>query len=255
MHRTPRAHARAPRPRSASRRAPVSFWNMLDAILCEFEGVLAETHALRRRALQQSFADEHLVLPDAVYAAHCAGPPSSYAVRNALAVLGEPDRDEAGVELLVLRAERHFAALAGAGVSLSPGARGFLEAAAGSVRLAIVTRMSRRTVEALLELAGLDGVFECLIAAEDTPLPKPAPHGYRKALARLARRRPLAREGVIALEDGAVGAAAAHAAGLRCITVGPGAAFTAAEATIPSLAGHSPSTLEALVEPREEIVR
>jgi HAD superfamily hydrolase (TIGR01509 family) len=228
---------------------------MLDVVLCEFEGVLADTSALRRRALQRSFADESLALADAEYDAHCAGLPLEGAIRAGLRAAGI-ERDDTGVEVLRLRAERHFAELAGKGVSLATGAREFLDRAQGATRLALVTRASRREVEFVLGLAGLDGAFECIVAAEDVLAPKPAPEGYRRALERLARRRPLARERAVALEDGPAGVRAARGAGVRCIVVGtlPAHIQVEADAALPSVAGHSPSTLDALLNHREETV-
>lgn len=230
---------------------------MLDAMLCEFEGVLADTRALRLRALQCSFAEEGLSVPDAVGGADCAALPVEDAVRAALDAAGAA-RDETGVALLALRAERQFAELAGAGVTLAPGAREFLEHARGRVRLALVTRAPRRVVEHVLALdSGLEAAFECIIAAEDAPASKPSPAPYRRALTRLARRRAVAVEHVLALEDGLAGLRAARAAGVRCVAIGPLPAHVQAEAdaATPSLVGHTPSTLEALLAgAREEIL-
>jgi beta-phosphoglucomutase-like phosphatase (HAD superfamily) len=103
-------------------------------------------------------------------------------------------------------------------------------------------------VEFVLSLAALDGVFECVVAAEDVRSPKPSPEGYRRALERLARRgaNPAA---TLALEDGAPGIAAARALALRCVAVGDVPAHHAvqADAYLPSLAGQSPASLESLV--------
>jgi HAD superfamily hydrolase (TIGR01509 family) len=227
---------------------------MLDAVLCEFEGVLADTQALRWRALERSFADEEIALPEAAAAAS-AGHPTESAVRAALRAAGV-ERDEPGVELLRLRAERYFAELAGKGIVLVPGAREFLETAHGATRLALVTRASRGIVEFTLRLAGLDAAFACIVSADDVSLPKPASTAYESAIARLARRRPLSLERALALEDGVAGIRAARGAGLRCIAVGtlPAHVRLEADAAVFSLAGHSPATLDALTSHREEIV-
>ena len=228
---------------------------MLDAVLCEFEGVLADTAGLRADALRESLADEGIVTSRTQLADACGGLPPRTAVTAALALCGE-ERDETGIDVLVLRAERHFAAAAGKGLTLAAGAREFLERAAGRVRLALVTRASRRDVEFVLSLAGLDAAFECVVAAEDTAEPKPSANAYERALERLGRRRLVQLDRAVALEDSTVGLRAARAAGLRCIMVGPLPAHLAAEADalLPSLAGQTPATIGALLSHRTETV-
>jgi HAD superfamily hydrolase (TIGR01509 family) len=204
---------------------------------------------MRREALARALADEGLS-PDARTLDTVAALPTRAAAATAVA-RARRGGDDTAVELATLRAERHFAALIGKGVSLAPGARELLGAAAGVARLGLVTRASRREVEFVLALAGLDGAFECIVAAEDVASPKPSPEGYRRALERLARRRAAPPAGALALEDAAAGVRAARAAGVACVAVGPFAAYEAleADAAVPSLAGHSLSTLAALVLP------
>jgi beta-phosphoglucomutase-like phosphatase (HAD superfamily) len=229
---------------------------MIDAVLCELEGVLVETADLRRRALQRSLGDEGLTLTDEQFDEHCAGLPLQTSVRAALAALHTP-HDETMVDLLALRAERQFTALAAQGIALAPGAREFIERSQGVAPLAIVTRARRREVEVVLSLANLESAFECVVAAEDAQQPKPSPRGYVLAIERMSRRRPVRRERALALEDGPAGLRAAHAAALRCVVVSPQAWQFAeeAESWIPSMAGQTPATLDALVTRREETVR
>jgi len=228
---------------------------MIEAVLCELEGVLVDTFAMRRRALRESFATEGLALPDDACAAFCTGRSTDDAVRAALDAL-HASLDEVAITLLVLRADRRFAELAGHGLLLAPGALELIERSHGSARLALVTRASRREAELLLAPAGLDAAFECIVCAEDAPAPKPSPAPYAHTLDRLARKRPVARERVIALEDGLAGVRAAHAAGVRCIAVGalPVDARAEADAAIPTLAGQSPSSLGTLITQAEEII-
>src|ERR687886_281975 len=171
---------------------------MVDAVLCELEGVLVETAELRRRALQRSLSDEGLTLTDEQFDEHCAGLPLESSVRAAIATLRTP-HDETLVDLLALRAERQFTSLAAQGIVLTPGAREFVERTQGVAPLAIVTRARRREVRLVLSLASLDSAFECIVAAEDALQLKPSPRGYLLALERLSRRRPLMRERALAL--------------------------------------------------------
>lgn len=222
---------------------------MPSVLLLEFEGVLVDTRAMRREALARALAEEGLA-SDVRGREDAAGLPTRGAAAAAVARAGRAG-DETLAELVTLRAERHFAALLGKGVSLAPGARELVGAAAGATRLGLVTRASRREVEFVLALAGFDAAFECVVAAEDVASPKPSPEGYRRALDRLARRRAVRPTDALALEDAAAGARAARAAGVPCVAVGPLAAHEAleADAAVPSLAGQSLSTLAALVAP------
>jgi haloacid dehalogenase superfamily, subfamily IA, variant 3 with third motif having DD or ED len=217
-------------------------------LLCEFEGVLADTRAQRRRAMKESFADEGMALPESLYEKYCAGLPVEAAVEAALSALGN-EKDGALQTLLALRARRHFASHAASGVTLSRGAATFVETAQASARIALVTRATRREMELMLGLAGLDAAFECVICAEDAPAPKPSGAPYTAALERLGRRRGVKRDSVIAIEDTLAGIHAAHDAGVRCIVVGapPAHQRSEADAAVDAIAGHSPATLEALV--------
>ena len=222
---------------------------MPSALLVEFEGVVVHTHAARRDALARALRDDGVVLGDAQYDACCAGRDVASAVRAAARLAARP-LDETALDLAALRAERHFAEAIGKGVTLAPGARDFLEDAAGRARLGVVTRASRREVEFVLALASLDALFECVIAAGDAES-KPSPAPYERAIARLSRRRPLRPADALALEDSPLGARAARAAGVPCVVVGAeldtASALAVADAAVASLEGETLASLAALV--------
>jgi beta-phosphoglucomutase-like phosphatase (HAD superfamily) len=228
---------------------------MIDAVMCELEGVLIDSSAQRCRALQHSLADEGLTLSDTTYYEHCAGRNTDIAVQNALRVLGKDD-DGALATLLVLRSNDHFARLAASGVLLAPGAVEFLESVRASTRAAVVTRATRREAELMLAVAGLDSAFDCLICAEDAPAPKPSGAPYEAALARLGRRSAVDRRRAVALEDGVDGIRASVAARVRCIAVGalPAHELIGADGVVASIVGETPASLEALLVRVEENV-
>jgi beta-phosphoglucomutase-like phosphatase (HAD superfamily) len=227
---------------------------MLDVVLCELEGVLADTEPLRQEALRRSFADEQLELTPAIYNAHCFALPVESAVRAALRALA-CERDHTGIELLTVRATRYFSDLASRGFMLAPGAREFLEHTQSSARLGLVTRATRRETELLLSFADLETTFECIITEEEAIFPKPAPAPYVRALERLSRRSTFPKH-AIALEYGVPGIHAARTAGLACIAVGtlPAHIQVEADAALPSLAGQTVASLKALLIARKETV-
>jgi len=221
----------------------------LDAILMEFDGVLADTAVARRDALLAVLLEDGIVLSTADYRDRCAGLSTTDAVRGALARCGV-SLDETGVELLALRVDRAFSAQVSKGVVLADGAREAVERLAVRARLGIVTRANRRDVELVLSLAQLEHLFSCVIGAEDVYPSKPSPAPYLAALRRLERRRPVSPSGlVIALEDGRHGIRSAAAAGLRCIAVGDLPAHVAmeADAIVPAITGLDVAAIEQLI--------
>lgn len=215
------------------------------AVLLELEGVVVRTHALRREALQVALAGDGLALPTATVDDVCQGTPVRAAVR-ACHAREDPAVDETTIDLAVLRAEKAFASLVAGGATLVDGAVEGLTALHARGRLGVVTRATRREAELMLSLAELTWLFEFVITSDDVPLaPKPSCDPYARALARLARRRPIDPRRVMALEDGRDGIRSARAAGLRCLAAGDVPAFRALDADgyLPSLRG---VTLESL---------
>jgi beta-phosphoglucomutase-like phosphatase (HAD superfamily) len=110
----------------------------------------------------------------------------------------------------------------------------------------------------VLALAGLEAHFACVVTADDVPAPKPAPDGYRLALARLARRGGAAPAATVAFEGDAAGVAAARAARVRVVQVehlassaqraAPRRGATAPDARLATVAGLTPGSLAALLD-------
>jgi HAD superfamily hydrolase (TIGR01509 family) len=220
---------------------------MVDAVLFEFDGVVADTRAARCRALLDSLEHDGVTLNESEYLEHCAAMPVRASIRAAFA-LRQLAADETAIELAALRAERRFATLVETGLSLAVGASALIESLHGQTRLGIVSRASRRDIEATLAIAFLDHAFEFVIAQDDAYQPKPSPAPYVAALERLARRRTVTARNVIALEDGPVGIRSAKSAGLRCAVVGalPVHLAVDADALIPSLVGQTVASLDAI---------
>ncbi|MBK6486509.1 MAG: HAD family phosphatase [Gemmatimonadetes bacterium] len=222
---------------------------VLEAVLMEFDGVLADTAHARRDALTGVLAEDGLQLSDSDYRDGCAGLSTTDAVREATERCGATI-DATGLELLALRVDRAFSDHVGKGVVLVDGAREAVERLAARVRVGIVTRASRRHVEFVLNLGQMEHLFACVIGSEDVDPPKPAPAPYLAALGRLEQRRPIRSDGlVVSLEDGLGGIRAARAAGLRCIAVGnlPAHVAMEADACIPAITGIDTAVVEQLI--------
>lgn len=216
-------------------------------LLLEFEGVLADTAPLRERALAEALAVDGITL-NAALLHHAAGLATEDAVRRIRDAAGAPD-DPTAVELARLRAERTFAERAGKGLTLQPGVRVALERLSAIARLALVTRASRREVEFVLGLAGLDAAFRPIVTSEDAAPAKPARAPYALALKRVAELFPGQVLRGLAVEDAVAGVRGAREAGLITVIVGsvqPQDAMEA-DAWVESLADLTPERVRTLM--------
>jgi HAD superfamily hydrolase (TIGR01509 family) len=98
------------------------------------------------------------------------------------------------------------------GVTVLPGARAALRWTADRPR-ALVTGSSRVEVSQVLPRIGPEAAFSVIVAAEDVPRSKPAPDGYRAAIAALG----LTPAECLVIEDSMAGIAAGRSAG--CMVV------------------------------------
>ena len=191
---------------------------MIDAVLVEWDGVLADTGAARRDALLRALADEGVAWSAEAYDDQGAG----LDVQHAAGIAVERARgdDPALVDLVVLRAGREFTERLARGVSLAPGAAEFLRATEPRARLAIVSRASRAETDLFLRLSALDGMMACVFTADDVLQPPPSPELYDQAAAHLARTRRVRREHTVALVGTTPAIRAARAAGVHVLAVG-----------------------------------
>jgi HAD superfamily hydrolase (TIGR01509 family) len=117
----------------------------------------------------------------------------------------------------VLKNQRYKELVESGALPLRPGVRElFDECGAAGTRMAVVTTTSRGNVAALLG-AHLGPQwrdrFAAVVCAEDAPVKKPDPRAYRLVLERLQLRA----EQTVAIEDSAMGLAAATAAGIPVV--------------------------------------
>jgi len=96
-----------------------------------------------------------------------------------------------------------------------PGALELVRALAGRTPIGVASNSPRVILDIALQRAGLTGAFGAVIAADEVPVPKPAPDLYLAAC-RLLGADPSAS---VAFEDTPTGAAAARAAGMWVVGV------------------------------------
>ncbi len=209
---------------------------MLDAVLLEWEGVLADTGAARREAMLRALADEGVAWTAAAYDTCCGGLDVLASATTALARTGRSDATLA--DLVALRATRGFAERLAQGFTMRPGAAQFIGAAEHRARLAIVTRASRAETEIALRLSGLGPAITVVVTSDDVLDPPPAPAAYVHALRQLTRTRAARSDRVVALVGSSAAVRAARSAGVRALAVGaPAHVALDADAAVDGLAG------------------
>ena len=229
----------------ASAAAPGLISGMADGVLLDWEGVLADTADARREALRRALGDEGIAFDDVAYDHRCAG----RSVRAAASLLLATRADDAPlVELVAMRAEREFAQRLAQGFAVDPEASRFAELAQLRAPLVVVTASGRAECDIALRLAGLHDSCAAIVTADDVVGDAPSRLSYERAIAHLDRRRPVKRERVVVLATASPHIRAAHEAGLRTIAVGvPAHVALDADATVPSLAGVTVDTVDALL--------
>jgi beta-phosphoglucomutase len=192
----------------------------LQAIVFDFDGVIADSERLHLRAYQDVLAPEGLPLSDEDYYARYLG----YDDVGVFRTLGR-DRgvamEDGRVASLVARKGERYDQLAAAGQMLFPGAADFIRAAAAEVPIAIASGALTREIEEILERAGLLTLFPVIVGADQTERSKPHPEPFATAFARLKAHvgRDLQPWRAVAIEDSKWGLISARAADLRCVAV------------------------------------
>jgi beta-phosphoglucomutase len=225
----------------------------LQAVIFDFDGVIANSEPLHLRAFQRALGEDGIVLTAEEYYARYLG----FDDVGAFAALA---RDR-GLELsrehladLVARKGRHLQEMMDDGEVLFPGAADFIRATAAAVPIAIASGALRHEIDEIIDAAGLARLFSAIVASGDTPESKPSPAPYRLAFDRLKHVAPdLEAHRCVAIEDSRWGLVSAAGAGLRCIGVTTSYAageLTDAEMVVDGLHSLTVSALDDLVAGR-----
>lgn len=192
----------------------------LQAIIFDFDGVIANSERLHLLAFQQTLDGTPLTLASDAYYAHYLGFDDHGVFRQLAADQGQR-LDQGALDALVAAKGHRYDALAAAGEMLFPGAAAFIRAAAAHVPIAVASGAQTHEIDDVLGKAGLRAHFLAVVGADQTPNSKPAPDPYLEAFARLGRitGRGLLPTRTVAIEDSRWGLESARAAGLRTVAV------------------------------------
>lgn len=192
----------------------------LQAIVFDFDGVIADSERLHLRAYQEILAPEGITMSTEDYFARYLGY-DDVGVFKALGRDHDVPMDDRRVADLIERKGHRYEALATAGEMLFPGAADFIRTAAAAVPIAIASGALTHEIEEVLERAGLLSLFPVIVGADQTERSKPHPDPYQSAFARLRSHsgHDLLGSRTVAIEDSRWGLVSARAAGLRSVAV------------------------------------
>jgi beta-phosphoglucomutase len=211
----------------------------LRAIVFDFDGVIANSEPRHFRSYRDVLAEEGLTLTEPDYYARYLGFDDVGAFRAIGASQGVA-WTRAQINALVARKAVRLELLERNVSILFPGAAAAIRRASAAMPIAIASGARGAEIRRVLERENLLTCFAAIVAAEDTPVSKPAPDPYLRALALLAPATGANLRGAecVAIEDSVWGLASARSAGLKTVGVThtyAASALTAADLVIGGL--------------------
>jgi len=224
----------------------------LQAIVFDYDGVLADTEPLHLRAFQDTLAARGVELTRARYFQDYLGLDDGGVLG---AVSAEHGLGWTRLEIRALTEEKaeRFRNLSSTERVLFPGVADLLRQWSLHVPIAIASGSLRHEIEYVLEVERLRDLVSVIVAAGETPNGKPAPDPYLRALEQLGRLRGPGAVGAsrsVAVEDSPWGIDSARGAGMRVVAVAtsyPAERLDAADSVLPDLTSADLAMLDALV--------
>jgi beta-phosphoglucomutase len=192
----------------------------LQAIVFDFDGVIANSEPLHLLAFQQALADAGITLTAEEYYRRYLGF-DDVGMLEALTKDRGIDTTPDQVRTLVTQKGAKMQSMMHSGSVLFPGAKEFVLKAAAAVPIAIASGALRHEIDEIIQSAGIASLFAAVVASGDTPQSKPSPDPYRLAFQKLCAHtgRDLDPRRCVAIEDSRWGLESAAGAGLRCVAV------------------------------------
>ena len=190
----------------------------LQAIVFDFDGVIADSEPLHLRACQTVLRQDHIELDEDDYYARYVGYDDA-GLFDALAKDRGIEVDPARIQRWIESKSKIVERLLASGSILFPGAADCVKRFAQRVPLAIASGALEPEITLVLERAGLREYFTVIASASDGVRGKPAPDLYLLAIAKLRAKTPIEAAACVAIEDSRWGLESARLAGLRCVAV------------------------------------
>jgi len=177
-----------------------------DALLFDFDGVLADSEPVHHSAWNQTLKPLGIQLDWDDYRKHFVGITDAIALVDRLGI-------REGAEALVAQKQELFRQGLSQAQPFLPDTIQMLQEVCRSYRLAVVSSSYRSEVEPPLVRGGIRPLFQMLICGDDVKNFKPSPEPYLLAAERMGARRPLV------IEDSEAGVASGRAAGFEVLQV------------------------------------
>ncbi len=193
----------------------------LQAIVFDFDGVIADSERLHLKAYQDILAPEGIQVSENDYYDRYLGNDDTGVFKAIGKDQGVPMNDLRIADLTMKKGAR-FEELSAQDGTLFPGAVDFIRSAvAAQVPIAIASGALTHEIVEVLERAGIRGLFPVIVGADCTERSKPDPQPYQLAFTQLCAHtgRALEPSRSVAIEDSRWGLVSARAAGLRCVAV------------------------------------
>jgi beta-phosphoglucomutase-like phosphatase (HAD superfamily) len=221
---------------------------MLQAIVFDFDGVIADSEPLHLRAYQHVLDQEGIELTREDYYARYLGFDDSGLFRALAKNRGLAITDET-VDGWIDAKSRIIEELLSSASVLFPGAAACIQTLAGHFPMAIASGALGPEIDLVLNHTGLADCFKAIASASDGVRGKPAPDLYLLALAKLREFAQVDAAGCVAIEDSRWGLDAAKKAGFRTVAIThtyPAAELRNADLIVDRLSEITIPTLEAL---------
>ena len=192
----------------------------LRAIVFDFDGVIANSEPLHYQGFRDVLAAERVALAEDDYYARLLGFDD---VGVFQAVSGDHDLGWTPAQIagLVARKAVRLEALERDVSVLFPGAADAIRRAAAAVPIAIASGALGAEIRRVLDREQLTHFFTAIVSAGDTPVSKPAPDPYLRAVAQLSAAigERIVPSDCVAIEDSQWGLQSARAAGLKTVGI------------------------------------
>jgi beta-phosphoglucomutase len=195
---------------------------LLQAIVFDFDGVIADTEPVHLLAFQEQLATTGLTLSQQEYLDRYLGYNDQEGFAAVAAASGRTLGDTEIERLIACKTVRVKALLASMPL-LFPGVANRIREWSAHVPVAIASGALRAEIDTILDAADLSSSFRAIVTADDPVDSKPSPGPYELAMARLAAGDGLGSalrpDRCVAIEDSRWGIVSARAAGMRVVAV------------------------------------
>lgn len=187
----------------------------MDALIFDFDGVIADSEPTHERAIRETAESEGFGVSHELYTSQIIGLDD----RETFRLIGrhhDQDHDDDKIEALCNRKQDRFLELVDAGeVRAFPGSVELIRAASACLPIAVCSGAVRVEIKRVLANLGVLDLFPVIVTADDVKNAKPDPSGYALTALNLG----VEASRCVAIEDTDKGIAAGKGAGLTVVGV------------------------------------